>query len=349
MESDRRQQSAQVLLLSGFLGAGKTTLLRRILSWQTDLSDTVVIVNEFGEVGVDGDLLRDAGSDVIELTSGCICCTISADLKQSLSKIRQRFQPSRIIIESSGVADPTAVASVIKMPELSAHMHLSKIITVLEADIWEGREVFGPLFFNQLGMAHLILLNKVDLLANEKIRQFLGELHELLPGSQVVPTIRCAVDPETLWAPAAVKTFGLKPISFYRPVSHGSENEPMHSHGGDAHASVDASNYVTFSFRGFQVFNETCFRKFIKDLPWEVFRVKGPVRFADRMIMLNFVGGKAEWLPWEGEPETRLAFIGWDTRKEDILNKLERCIVKTPDSALRGRLDESSSEASAGA
>ena len=93
-----------VTLLSGFLGAGKTTLLRRIISWETELSDTVVLVNEFGAVGIDGALLKNSGSSVIELTSGCICCTLSADLKQSLTNIQDRFHPRRILIESSGVA-----------------------------------------------------------------------------------------------------------------------------------------------------------------------------------------------------------------------------------------------------
>jgi G3E family GTPase len=314
-----------ILLLSGFLGAGKTTLLKRILGWETDLSGTVVLVNEFGDIGIDGSLLKDSGTDVIELTSGCICCTLSADLKRSLTTIRERFNPRRIFIEGSGVADPTSIEAVINKTEIGRFMALTKIITVLDADFWEARETFGPLFYNQLQMAHLILLNKIDLLENEKVARFLSEIHKIIPDSQVVPTIQCAIDPETLWSEVKPTSFGLKPIHFYRPVSL---HQPSHfdDHPHPVQTNVDSSKYVTFSFQHTRHLDETCFKQFIGELPWAVFRIKGPVLFADRLAMLNFVGGKSEWLPWEGTPETRLAFIGWDVSPAEILQKLKGCL-----------------------
>ena len=140
----------KVIVLAGFLGAGKTTLLKRILSWETDLSGTVVIVNEFGAVGIDGSLLTDAGSDVVELTSGCVCCSLQADLTLTLKKIRQQFNPSRIIIEATGVADPRAIVDVFQDAELQEYMAVDKIITVLDADFWEVRECLGTLFFSHV-------------------------------------------------------------------------------------------------------------------------------------------------------------------------------------------------------
>ena len=90
------KNSSDVILIAGFLGSGKTTLLKHILTWDHDLSGTVVLVNEFGDVGIDSKILKDSGSNVVELTSGCICCTLVADLRQSLHGIMERFRPSRV-------------------------------------------------------------------------------------------------------------------------------------------------------------------------------------------------------------------------------------------------------------
>jgi G3E family GTPase len=329
--ANQPESKADIILLAGFLGAGKTTLLKRILSWEVDLSETVVLVNEFGDIGIDGALLKDSGSDVIELTSGCICCTLSADLHQSLTRLWHRFKPRRIFIEASGVADPKSITTVLQNPQIGQHMQLKKILTVLDADVWAARQVFGQLFYNQLEMAHLILLNKIDLMAAEKIPQFLEEIHEIIPDCQVVPTIHCEIDPETLWTKAQPKMSALKPIQFFQPASLNTKSDPPGSHPAyPEHGSHPAKsvNFVMFSFRDSGTFDEACFKKFIRNLPWELFRIKGAVRFADRLEMLNFVGGKSEWSAWEGEAETRLAFIGWKINKDETLNDLKRCLVQ---------------------
>jgi len=323
-------QKTKVFLVAGFLGSGKTTLLKRILGWQKDLSETVVLVNEFGEVGIDGALLGGAGSNVVELTSGCICCTLTTDLLRCLSEIQEKFKPKRILIESSGVADPAAVVSILTDSRLAASMELEKIVTVLDAEYWDIRENFGTLFFSQLETAHLILLNKIDLLDEDLVSTFLQEIHEEIIGSQVIPTIRCAIDPETFWSPAKVRAFGLQPLRLFKKFSLGDAGQPSEDpgHADENHStSVAANNFITFSFRGSRSLDEIRFKRFVDQLPWELFRMKGPVQFTDRLEFVNLVGGKSEWLPWDGEPQTRLAFIGWNVDPAQMLEKLEACLV----------------------
>jgi len=315
---------AQVVLLSGFMGAGKTTLLKRILSWPVKFSDTVVIVNEFGDAGIDGLLLKDSKSDIIELSSGCICCTLKGDFKQSLSNVWDTYHPARILIETSGVADPASVISVFNMPIINACMELIKIITVLDADFWEAREVFGPLFYSQLKTAHLILLNKIDLLNKSKIPLFLREIHKAIPDCQVIPTIRCRIDPETLWMASKPKSINLQPIRKFLPTATGHDQQLQDRTGDNLNLAETAAtvNFVTFSYINNDALDEASFKKFVDDLPWEVFRMKGLIQFADRTELINFVGGKSEWSPWDGEPETRLVFIGWDIDPKQILQHL---------------------------
>jgi G3E family GTPase len=321
---------SDVLLITGFLGAGKTTLLKRILSWESDLSDTVVLVNEFGEVGIDGDLLKDAGSDVVELTSGCICCSLTVDLKQSLSRISEQYHPRRIIIEASGVADPGAIIPLLRDPSLCGVMKLEKIVTVLDADVWEAREVFGQLFYNQLEAAHLILLNKADTADETDIPRYLGELHAVLPNCQVIPTVRCGIDADTLWTPAAPKGITLRPMHTFNEISLGDwghGHNQTHETSEAPGTTITVEHFVTFSFENPRAIDEDRFLQFIKALPWEVFRMKGSVRFADRTEIVNFVGGKAEWSPWDGACRTRLAFIGWNITPDEILEGLNACTV----------------------
>jgi len=324
------EQKSTVFLISGFLGSGKTTLLKRILAWEADLSDTVVLVNEFGDVGIDGDLLKNSGPDVVELTSGCICCTLSADLKQSLMSVWEQYRPRRIFIEASGVADPTAILLVLMDSLVNETMVLEKIVTVLDADLWEGRENFGRLFYNQLKTAHLILLNKIDQLDEIQIPRYLKEIHEVIPDCQVVPTIRCGIDPATLWSPVHPNGLMLKPIHLFGQVSLDDFGE-LHDSDHDKHRghsrSLRANAFVTFSFEDPRIIDKRRFHQFIEALPWEVFRMKGPVRFADQTEIINFVGGKGEWYEWNGKPETRLAFIGWNVNPEEILERLGRCML----------------------
>jgi G3E family GTPase len=328
--AQKPDKKCSVLLLSGFLGAGKTTLLRRILSWESDLSDTVVLVNEFGKIGIDGDLIKDSGSDVIELTSGCICCTLNADLKKSLLQIWEKYHPGCILIEASGVADPTAILNIFEEPDLTRSMALEKVVTVLDADYWEARENFGPLFYNQLAAAHLILLNKADQVEGDKIPAFLEQIHDLVPDCQVIPTVHCDIDPGTLWSPSSLSKVNFKLFHNFRPAFLEKSHE---TRGGDDQGQltpIHSSNFVTFSFESAQNMDPDRFRQLIETLPWEVFRIKGNVRFPRRTRFLNYVGGKADWSERDDELATKLTFIGWNVNAKDILDRVDGCIVLPP-------------------
>jgi len=122
------KEKSGVVLLSGFLGAGKTTLLRNILSWKDDMSDTVVIVNEFGDIGIDGSLIENTNSEIIELTSGCVCCTLATDLTELLNTLCKNYNPKWILIEASGVADPLSIRTTLLKGRLKEYFRFLKIV-----------------------------------------------------------------------------------------------------------------------------------------------------------------------------------------------------------------------------
>jgi G3E family GTPase len=326
---------AKAILLAGFLGAGKTTLLKKILSWSSDPSRIVLIVNEFGEIGIDGTLLKGSGSSIVEMRGGCLCCTLRGDLKATVREVLNRYDPEQVFIEATGVADPVPVLEALHDTDFEERLEVFKVIAVLEAELWENRDSFGAFFMRQLETADLILLNKIDALKAEEVPPLLREIHEALPESQVVPTLYCDLEPDVFWMKGGLS--GIQPIPrarMHAPTLSAANETLTHAHPdregetfGTPCFEAQAMGYVAFSFHDEVTLDEEYFRLFTRELPWEVFRMKGPVRFRRKTVMVNHAGGRSEWLEWPDEKETRLSFVGLKVDGEKILEKLRDCIV----------------------
>jgi len=331
MEMIPMERRIPVVLLSGFLGSGKTTLLKNILAFEEDMADTVIIMNEFGEVGIDGLLMSEDGKkNMVELSSGCICCSLKEGLEETLDQVIA-LCPKKILIEATGVADPAAINNVAQIDRFQKALAPAKIITVLDSECWEVRDVFGSVFYAQLENADTILLNKVDLLTKDQIAKSLEEMHELLPNAQIIPTIQAKVEPDTIWElPSSKCACG---------NSHASEKScGCHHHDGVCNHNTPETfvqiidgvkeelRYITFSFIETAPLKEDIFRKFIQELPFELYRIKGTVFVGDKTYLINSVGGKTEWRKWEGAPETRLALIGWNVDMDALMNQLKACV-----------------------
>lgn len=311
-----------IYLLAGFLGSGKTTLLNRILSWETDLSDTVVLVNEFGKIGIDGSIIRSksGGRDVIELSSGCICCTLTDELIDSLVDIRKTFNPKRILMEATGVAEPESIIEIIRSEPLRDLMRIEKTITVLGIRYWLGRESYGPFFMNQVEQADLILLNKIDTVPKDRLQGAVSDLRAAVPNCAVIPTLHCAVDPEIIWNRPSNIRLG----NFYASLP--SSAIDLTTDKSKA-SNKEKITYDTFDFVSERPIDEACFNGFLKSLPWQLFRIKGPVKFQNQVNLLNYVSGQIDWQEWKEPDHTRLAFIGWDINTDQIRKELEECVA----------------------
>ena len=164
---DDSKHGLPVTIITGFLGSGKTTLLNHILTNQSGLK-TAVLVNEFGEVGIDNDLLITTGDDnMVELSNGCICCTINDDLLEAVYKVLERSDKiDYLVVETTGLADPLTVALTFLGTELRDLTRLDSIVTVVDAENYSLDLFNSQAAYNQIAYGDILLLNKMDLIAD---------------------------------------------------------------------------------------------------------------------------------------------------------------------------------------
>lgn len=318
-----------VTILTGFLGAGKTTLLNRILQ-ERHGERIAVIENEFGEAGVDNDLLLVSGREqIVEMNNGCICCTVRGDLVRILGELRQRRESDpaafdRIIIETTGLADPAPVAQTFFIDdEIAAYYVLDAIVTVVDArhaatqldDFHEAQE--------QVGFADRILLSKSDLVSDRQCEALRQRLVRINPR-----------------APIRAMHFGETPVAELLDIAGFSLDSILQIEpdflGEDQHAHDDAVQ--SFVFRSTTPFDparlQDCFRQLIAAHAPDLMRYKGIVNFTGLDHRVVFQGvhmlmGSDVGRPWGDNPvrESRLVFIGRNLPRSDILASLQACLA----------------------
>jgi cobalamin biosynthesis protein CobW len=248
-------EKIRATVITGFLGAGKTTLIRHVLA-NAGGRRIALIVNEFGDVGIDGDILRSCGlgscsdEDIIELANGCICCTVADDFIPTMSKLLGRAEPpDHIVIETSGLALPQPLVRAFNWPEISTRVSVDGVITVVDAQaLANGRfaedeqalaaqrsadpnldheNPIEELFEDQLNCADMVLLNKTDLLEASCLKRVATELSaKLRPGARLVPTEHGRIDVRALLGVGAQAELDIAS----RPSHHELEGEAEHDH-----------------------------------------------------------------------------------------------------------------------
>ncbi len=232
------EEKIPVTVLTGYLGAGKTTLLNRILTEEHG-KKFAVIVNEFGEIGIDNDLVVDADEEVFEMNNGCICCTVRGDLIRIIEGLmRRKGKFDAILVETTGLADPAPVAQTFFVDaDVQKDARLDAIVTVADAKFLSARLKDAPEAKNQIAFADVILLNKTDLVSADELEEVEARIRGINPYAKLHLTQKCNID---LDAVLGRNAFDLQRIleiepDFLEAEEHDHEHDHGHHHHGHEH------------------------------------------------------------------------------------------------------------------
>ncbi|MGN0293396.1 MAG: CobW family GTP-binding protein [Lachnospiraceae bacterium] len=176
-------------IISGFLGAGKTTLIKKLLSEALKGQQTVLIENEFGEIGIDGGFLKEAGIEIREMNSGCICCTLVGDFETSLKEVMSQYHPDRIIIEPSGVGKLSDVVRAVSVLNEDSEAQFNSAAVVVDATRAKMyMKNFGEFYNDQIATAGTVILSRTGSMKQDKIEKAISLIREINPTAQIITT-----------------------------------------------------------------------------------------------------------------------------------------------------------------
>ncbi len=361
---DASKHGLPVTIITGFLGSGKTTLLNHILTNQEGLK-TAVLVNEFGEIGIDNELLIATSDDnMVELSNGCICCTINNDLLEAVYKVLERSDKiDYLVVETTGLADPLPVALTFLGTELRDLTRLDSIVTVVDAENYSLDLFNSQAAYNQIAYGDIILLNKIDVvdeadadLIEVKLREIKSDARILRTDHSKVPLplilsvglfesdkyfddLKSGVDSHEHSAHDHA-SHADHPIEDHADCDH-DHGHCEHDHDHSAHSHLDVDGFTSISFDRDQPLAIRKFQYFLDNqLPASVFRAKGILWFDESPKRHVFhLSGKRFSLEdeeWNGRtPKNQLVLIGQNLDEEALRSQIEACFCL--ESADRGK------------
>ena len=312
-----------VTVLTGFLGAGKTTLLNRILT-EHHGRKYAVIVNEFGEQGIDNDLVVDADEEVFEMNNGCICCTVRGDLIRILSGLMKRADKlDAIIVETTGLADPAPVAQTFFVDQdVADRTKLDAIVTVADAVHLSSQLTEHHEAEEQIAFADVILLNKIDLVDDDGLDRVKDRIKKINPFAKIINTTRCSAPLDEV---VGLNAFSLERILEVEPDFLDSDHD--HEHDDD----VTSLSFVSDTPLDMEKFQEW-FGDLLRTKGQDILRSKGILDFKgeeDRYVfqgvhMLMDASPMGPW-PKGKEKSSRVVFIGRNLDNMNLKEGFEDC------------------------
>ncbi|CAK6693246.1 MULTISPECIES: CobW family GTP-binding protein [unclassified Synechococcus] len=354
-----------VTILTGFLGAGKTTLLNHILSNQQGVK-TAVLVNEFGEIGIDNDLVVTTGEDMVELSNGCICCSINGELLEAVYRILDRPDPvDYLVVETTGLADPLPVAMTFLGSDLREQTRLDSIITLVDAENFGEEILAGEVGRAQIVYSDMLLLNKCDLVEEERLAELERQLRTIKTDARILRSVKGEVPLPLLLSVGLFESDKVATsqqaeqeraaaaadhdacdhehghcVHDHTEHDHNHHSHADHGHGGHHHdhgAHPDhlaIEGFTSLSFAADGPFALRKFQNFLDNqLPGSVFRAKGILWFneSERRHVFHLAGKRfsiddSDWP--SDERKNQIVLIGRDLDHTRLRQQLQACVAK---------------------
>jgi G3E family GTPase len=346
--SSAASEKVPVTVLTGYLGAGKTTLLNRILS-ENHGKKYAVIVNEFGEIGIDNDLIIGADEEVFEMNNGCICCTVRGDLVRILGGLmKRRGKFDAIIVETTGLADPAPVAQTFFVDEdVQNNARLDAVVTVADAKWLSDRLKDAPEAKNQIAFADVIVLNKTDLVTKAELAEVEARIRAINPYARLHHTERCQVALADVLDRGAFdldRILEIEPEFLDTGDAHDHEHCDDHAHCGHDHSHDHGLKHYhdehmqSLALSSEQPVDATKFMPWLQQLiaaeGGKILRSKGILAFTgddDRYVFQGvhmMLEGDHQRAWKDGEKRlSRVVFIGRDLPEQTIRDGFAKCIA----------------------
>jgi len=332
-------QAIDFTIITGFLGAGKSTLLHHLLTDQHG-KNLAIIINEFGEIGIDGALILDeAGDRMLEMNNGCVCCEVREDLVTAITKLLDNRNKGlidfdHIVMETTGIARPGPIVETLHTPNLKQLISLNGIITVVDAfHITSQLDEFAEAQ-EQIGAADYIILNKIDLIDTEHLQQIQQRISVMNVQAQMQLANECKVDVKALFNIAHNSISRLNVGFISTPTSSQTTNSPLiNSHNHKPHLDNISSLSIEIMEPLHKELLLDWFSFFIMRYEERLMRFKGIINFKDHDRRTIFQGIHSlfeakldrKWLDDE-QPATRIVFIGRDLPEDEIRQGIKDCV-----------------------
>lgn len=315
-----------VTIITGFLGSGKTTLVNHILTNNQGLK-IAVLVNEFGDIDIDSQLLISTDNNMLSLSNGCICCSINSDLVDTVFQVLESDKKiDYLIVETTGVANPLPIMLTFLSPQLRNLVRLDSVLTLIDAENFTPEHFDSDAALKQIIYGDIILLNKVDLVTEDKLKTLERDIFCFKKGANILHTKHAKVP-----LPLILDINHYNSNNYNLEKYHKEEQEHNHAHNHPHSHHLEVDGFISLSFECDRPFELDKFQNFITDnIMSQVYRAKGILWFKESKLKHIFqLSGKRHSIDteeWKNNPKNQLVMIGRNIDKNTLRSKIKECI-----------------------